>query len=368
MKLYKIAFAAVPLVAALGASVAFGDPISPETPAVKPAQADEEESLGLDNRFQIDAQLRTDVLVKKDAAGKYRSNLREEQSYVRLTTRITENIRAVITTQLDRDLITDGRGATQTFDVENFIKEAYTEVRQVGGQPIAFVIGKQPIPFGQRMLKLPMSRPENPTERLTREEEVFGFTVALDYNFFNLIDKVEMSVFETEAGDLQIGKVDGASIRLSKQLTEKLKLTMSYMHLGNGHDKSLESEDRGTIGLVYTSGAWTAWVEGIAMTNNRDNPNSDYAVTAGVARKLGPGEIAVEASYIQNSLTQLGLGYRMNVTKNLSIGPEVRYTWYDDSTHGARENELQAGVSAVVKLGSSSDNCGKVLFGKGCQN
>ena len=166
---------------------------------------------------------------------------------------------------------------------------------------------------------------------------MIGLTVALaNVPFFDL---VEASAFETTPGDLHIGTIDGGSVRLTKNLTDKISAELSLLHAGHGAAKN---ESRASLGFIYSSGKWTAWVEGIFLRGNEEFPDAGFSVTAGTSRVWGPGKVAVEAVYIQKSLAQIGLGYILQGTPHFSVGPEIRYTRTDNSA-----DNLALGVRAL---------------------
>jgi hypothetical protein len=307
------------------------------------------------DRFSVEGDLGANLLMKKNGDGDYKDNLSLRGFEVKFTGKIAENIRLVIKTMLDRELRKDGANVSSDFDLENFIKEAYIKIDNVGGQPIAFVVGKHEIAFGQNHAGMPMYH-NNPVYDLAKQDQVIGFTVALNYNLFGLVDSVEASVFETEAGDLSIGDVDGVSIRLTKALSKKITLEVSGMHKGNG---DAEEEQRLSVGLLYRSGSWTAWAEGLYLKNNEAYPDSDFALTGGVSKEMGPGTLTVESTWIQDSLLELGLGYKLYITENVMVGPELRYTVYDGDDLG--DGELVFGARTEVTFGKKPAK--KYLFG-----
>ena len=152
---------------------------------------------------------------------------------------------------------------------------------------------------------------------LTRVDEVFGVTMRLDTDFFGLIDSVEFSTFENEAGDLDIGDMDNFAVRVNSQITDQISASASYMNRNDGTDG--DREHRASIGFIYSDGAWNAWVEGIGMVNNTQYPDADFGATVGASRDLGFGTVAVEYNYIQDSLHQIGIGFQTEIADGLTI-------------------------------------------------
>lgn len=291
-------------------------------------------------KWSWDGQLPVDVIATPGAEKS--SQIRMQDFEIKVNREISENIRASVKFKLDRALYENGSFLPQTFNFEDFIKEAKIEVRNIGGKPVALVIGKQEMAFGVDTTKMPIP-PESPVHNLVVQNEVIGFTVALEQDF-NLFDKVELSGFETKAGDLQIGTFDGAAVRISKNITEQIKVAVSAMHLGNGYDKTLGSENRQSVGLVFKSKDenYELWTEAVRFDNNQLYKNSRSAISVGGARKFGPGSVTVEATLVPGSLRQIGIGYNLELRKNLYVGVEVRGTQYDPIT----------GMQSVTQVGS----------------
>lgn len=242
----------------------------------------------------------------------------EELAYLnallRISATISDDIKLVIALKLRLIFSEQGAQLPADFDLEKWISEAYITIRNFGGAPVAVIVGKHRIAFGQNISEMPMFEHNSPLYNMTRYDEVIGFTVMLqNVPFFDL---VEISKFETGRGDLDIGEINGSAVRLTKQLTEKIKSEISYM--------SRDSDRTVSLGFVFDDGHWTVWSEGVYREN------SDYGLTIGAAHKLGPGRVMIEGSYLKDSLRQLGIGYELSLQDNVTIGPEVRYTEYDN--------------------------------------
>jgi opacity protein-like surface antigen len=68
----------------------------------------------------------------------------------------------------------------------------------------------------------------------------------------------------------------------------------------------------------------------------------------GLSRKFGPGVATMEITYIDQTLLQLGIGYSLDITENLSVGAEVRHTHQHSG-----ERDTAVFVRVTVRLGSS---------------
>lgn len=225
----------------------------------------------------------------------------------------------------------------------------YIEIREVGGSPIAIIIGKQPMAFGQNVQAMPFFE-NNPLADLQEIKEVYGITVDLTEGLFGIFDQAEVSVFETGKGDLELGKVDGVSIRLSKMITDQWLVTLSHADLGND-GQSTGRERRTSVGLIgeTSDGTLVGWVEGMYFSNSPEYQNSNFAITVGgMMRVHETTDIIVEYNWVEKELQEIGVGVRTALTSNLSIGAEVRYRNYVE-----RDNEVVFGIMLTYTFGNS---------------
>ncbi|MBI3534370.1 MAG: hypothetical protein HY072_02635, partial [Deltaproteobacteria bacterium] len=143
--------------------------------------------------------------------------------------------------------------------------------------------------------------------------------------YTSIIDSVEVSTFETSRFDLKIdtNKLDGIATRLTKEILDGTTIEASYLHAGNG---SSPNENRGSLGVVSELDEnYTAWVEGLYFDNFNGLWNSNYGITGGVSRKLGPGELVVECTRIQDTQTQEAIAYKCWITPNIMFGPQMTF-------------------------------------------
>ncbi|PIP90288.1 MAG: hypothetical protein COW01_02460 [Bdellovibrionales bacterium CG12_big_fil_rev_8_21_14_0_65_38_15] len=271
-------------------------------------------------------------------------------SYVSLSAGFKDKVRAVVTARLDRIFEDSSLTLNEQFKLGEFIHEAYIEIRDVGGKPIALVIGKQPIAFGQRIQAMPLFR-DNPMDDLQRIDQVYGFTVDLQEGLFGLFDQVEISAFESGAGDLEIGKIDSLSVRLSKMLTDQWMLTASHASVGHTGTNN-GRETRTSIGLIgeSTDGYLVGWAEAVFFSNNPRHQNSNFAFTVGgMIRISETSDVVIEYNSIKNEVREVGLGLTTALTRNLSAGAEVRWIDHLDTD----QQELTFGVSMTYTFGSN---------------
>ena len=273
-----------------------------------------------------------------------------DSSYISLNAEWKNKIRLVLTGKLEAIFNDNSVEFNDDFSIEEFIQEAYIEIKEVGGTPIAVIVGKQPIPFAQNVQAMPIFS-NNPLADLQVIDEVYGLTVDLTEGLFGIFDQVEISAFETEDGDLSIGSIDGVSVRLSKMLTDNILLTVGHAELGNSHLSS-GSESRTTVGLIGESddGMLVGWVEGMYFSNSPTYPNSSFAITAGaMVRVHRTTDVIVEFNYVEKELYQYAIGTRTALTENLSLGAEVRYNDYI-----VGDNEIVFGVNLTYTFGSNT--------------
>lgn len=289
----------------------------------------------------------------------YASNLRVQSTNIKLTAEVAKGIRAVVKASIDQDLRVNGADVGSTFDSKKFLEEAYIEVKmdELTGTPVAVVIGKQAMAFGQQMSNLPMYK-DNLLYSANTIKDVIGVTVKLDNRLLGqAFDSLEVSAFETGANDMEIGDGRGLSIRASKQLTETLKATVSsaFMEradLGNKSEHLRDLERRSTLGLVYDNGngTWKAYAEGIIINGEAAYADARYGATGGATIKAGPGVVAIEYSYLEKVAQEVAVAYNVPVGQFLTVSPEVRHTFEQDS--GAA-SDTRIGVRMKASFGDN---------------
>lgn len=202
--------------------------------------------------------------------------------------------------------------------LEELLTEAYVEVKNVGGKNVAFIIGKHPIAFGGDLPTLPNG--DTDLDANTREfKEVIGFTVQLSE--LGIFDLVELSGFESESGDLTLGSINGASIKVSKEVLKDLSVTASAMTGKDGSDR----EWRGSVGFIYESGKWTTWAEGQYLRGNIEYPEANHIVKSGLSFGEEGNKIVLVATAVENLFSEIGIGYEYGITRNATVGPQIRY-------------------------------------------
>lgn len=316
------------------------------SPSQVMAQSNDLELLDGDFRIGYEGEINSNGLASTEG----RSSLNFRESYISLNAEWKNKIRLVLTAKLEEIFKNNEVSFNDDFSLEEFIEEAYIEIKEVGGSPIAIIVGKQPIPFSQKVQAMPLFM-ENPVASLQSINEVYGLTVDLTEGLFGIFDQVEISAFETEKGDLKLGTIDGVSVRLSKMLTDNILLTMGHAEMGNSH-LNTGHERRTSVGLIAESndGMLVGWVEGMFFSNNPTYPNASFAITAGgMVRVHRTTDVVVEFNYVENTLNQYAIGTRTALTANTTLGVEVRYNDYQDG----RDNDVVFGVNLNYSFGSS---------------
>jgi hypothetical protein len=262
--------------------------------------------------------------VQKHASNGTDSSAMFTNTNIKLTAELSENVKAVLMFRIRQELSAKGYTGQA---IEKILSEAYIQIDHVGGKPVAFIIGKQTVPFGNLQIKLP-NYELDPIVGINYQRDVIGFTVQLeDTGFFDL---VEASVFETKAGDLSIGEIYGASVRLTKEVNDKVKIVSSAMHKGNGSGRD---EERQTVGFLFNDGHWTLWAEGIHMDGHKKYPDSKWSAVAGAEYKIDKDQrVVAEISYINDALTRISLAYEVQVAKDVYVSPEMAYITRSDGT------------------------------------
>lgn len=309
-------------------------------------QSNDLELLGGDFKVGYEAEINSNAMASTEG----QNGMNFEDSYISLNATWKNKIRLVLTGKLEEIFKENKVSFNDDFSIEEFIEEAFIEIKEVGGSPVAIIVGKQPIPFSQKIEAMPIFS-NNPLADLQTINEVYGLTVDLTEGLFGIFDQVEISAFETEKGDLSLGTIDGVSVRLSKMLTDNILLTVGHAEMGNNH-LTTGHERRTTVGLVAESndGMLVGWVEGMFFSNNPTYPDSSFAITAGgMVRVHRTTDVIVEFNYVEKELNQYAIGTRTALTSNLSLGVEVRYNDYHDN----RDNDVVFGVNMTYSFGSS---------------
>lgn len=144
------------------------------------------------------------------------------ESTITLSAGIRNKIRAVLTFKLEEMIESGDLKWNDDFDVEEFIKEAYIEIKNIGGIPMAVIVGKHQMAFGENVEEIPFPHLNPAHTDILEIDEVMGLTLRLD-GVLGLFDSLDISFFEQNEGDLELGEVNGFSVKLTKNLSSTLR-------------------------------------------------------------------------------------------------------------------------------------------------
>jgi hypothetical protein len=302
--------------------------------------------IGSDFTFSADALVNLDLGMQEGGS----ANLRSKDSLLRLSASFSNIIKASIALKLDAD--TNGNSKDKVIDLKDLLKEANIVIRNINGVPVAVVIGKQPMAFGQGFDG--MIRPDQNSMRdMLRKEKVVGFTVALDKRMlYGILDSVEVSAFNSNKDSLNIGDLDGYSVRVKKNLSTNTQATFSHLKANN--------DKRTAIGLIWSNGEMTAWVEGVRIENM---DGKTQAVTAGVMKELDnigdlKNRIVAEITWVKDLFVEVGVGYEIQFTDNFKVGAELRRR----QEEGKDNPDYNFGIRGTYKTGATVRPDGSLLF------
>lgn len=277
----------------------------------------------------------------------YEASLKADVN-LRFEVLMREGIKAVVKARLEQTLVNNGKSQDwQKVEIEKLVEEAYIQIEtdKISGLPRAVITaGKQTMAFGQAMTELPMFR-DNLLYNLNAEREMIGLTVTLPTNFLKVVDSVAISMYENGAGDFKIADEKGMSIKVSKAVTDQLKVQASALVKENKNQA--DNETRGSLGFVYAGadGKYKVWAEGLVFDNNPSLPNTRYGGQIGGSYQLGKGAVVVEYQYLEKQAKELAVAYNLPVNSWLVIAPEVRFRSNDNGTKDTR-----VGLQARVQL------------------
>ncbi|MCY4645078.1 MAG: hypothetical protein OXB88_10710 [Bacteriovoracales bacterium] len=231
--------------------------------------------------------------------------------------------------------------------MEEFLSDASIQIRNINDQLTAIIIGKQYIPFGQRVSHLPpASSWENPIQNVRLITDTIGFSVELSElpTLKSVVDFVELSVFESSEFDLSVDGGLGIAARLTK-IFEKGNLehevTVSYAQKENDHLPFREgTEQRFSVGLISESSFsedFFSWVEWIYFDNHPYYRGQDnQALILGMTSTIFNDKTywTAEVSLSPDHASNYSVGMWYNVAQKLGlqtlVGGEYRHNEYKD--------------------------------------
>jgi hypothetical protein len=282
----------------------------------------DEELVEQDFSLQLDGRFMADTFFSEITEGAPSVNLNE--SFISLSASYRERIKLVLIANLGH-LVENGEVAlNENIDIEKFIRDAYIELRNINDIPVAIIIGKHPITFGQNIQEMP-GWANGPLRNLQEIREVYGVTITLTRSILGAFDQIDYSIFEQESGDLSLGKLNGHNLRLTKYLNEQLLLTIGLQQKENLDQTKNRQARVGLVGMDK-SGKFIGWAEGMIFSNDPNYPESNFALTMGASYQfIKNTKVVVEFNLLEKELIQLGLGVKTTINKSLTAGVDVRF-------------------------------------------
>ena len=285
----------------------------------------------------------------KQSDNKDESDFRTKDAEIKAQLMLGKQLKAVVKLELEQYFEDNGIVVLNSKSVAKAIEHAYLAfVPAKDGSVIAKVVfGKHRVAYGTDLAYTAMYQ-DGLYYDIARQDEVIGMTITLRPQ--TIIDQLSVSVFENGEGDLDIADTYGASFKAYKALSKAFVATLSGMWKETG---AADDEYRVEIGLLYRNKAngITGYARGTLMENHPTFGDA-YAAVIGLVKELGNGwgRAVLEGSYIEDYASQLTFAWLFNPFggKNIQVGPEVRYTSYDnpviiagksvteDTTYGVR--------------------------------
>ena len=336
-----------------------GDAIEKGTfPTLKQA-IDDQWSSESKERIKVNAVMNADLIYSKNSSGKYRDSLKLVRNDVVIEARISDMVKAVVGFELNRTLRESGSDVSDDFNSDEFLAQFEIQVKPdfLNGGYVA--VGKL-LEVGPEIPTELLRHQGSPIEDLNEIRQVYGFAVHLP-NFLNFLD-VQATVFETSEYDLDIRGGVGGNIVLSKNFLENRLKVQSGLTVLQHQDEG-ETEVRVPVSLFYkVSDAWKVYGEAIYFKNNEDYPDSQFALSGGTSYEIAKGvKLVLEGTYVEKALYELATGAVFEVSRNVTVGPEVRYTVYDGEN--LSDGHLSFGGRVRVVFGPDFENSEYILDG-----
>lgn len=317
----------------------------------------DQELIEQDFSLQLDGRYTSDTFFT-DIPGSA-PNLNLNESFVSLSAAYKERIKLVLIANLGHLIETNDLSFNQNIDVEKFIRDAYIEIRNINDVPVAIVIGKHPITFGQNIQEMP-GWANSPLRDLQEIREVYGVTITLTETLLGAFDQIDYSIFEQEKGDLSLGKLNGHNLRLTKYLNEQILMTIGLQSKENNDQSKNRQARLGFVGM-NKSGKLLGWAEGIIFSNDPNHPESNFALTIGGSYQfVGTSKVVMEFNLIEKELIQLGLGVKTTVNNSLSAGVDLRFG--RNLQTGELEYFLGFNLSYSFNIGTNDDKNQELLL------
>jgi hypothetical protein len=280
----------------------------------------------------------------------FESNWKTKDVNIKLEAQFNDAVKAVLVAELNRNLVIDGENVSSKFSWETFLEEAYIQIDydKINNTPIALVFGRIDSTYGTTFRGMAITH-RDLIYADTYYKYVWGVAVVLKKELLkDILDKVEISVFENSENDFDFGGGAGAAIRISKTLTKALKMKASV--LASKIEKKDDYDKKAMVTFIYgsTSGRWKAYINGLVLDGKYDD--SRLGASAGFMFDLWKGEVAMEISVLQSIAKEIGLAYHIPVGEFIKIAPEFRYRF--DIENKETDEEFSIGVRTTLDFGT----------------
>ena len=100
----------------------------------------------------------------------------------------------------------------------------------------------------------------------------------------------------------------------------------SFLRKGNAYNPELLSETKSSLAGIWIQDPRTFWVEAVSLFHSPLYPDAHFGITTGVGNMMGPGQLNIEWTGIQQTLNQTCLGYQWFLNRYWTLGSTYRYT------------------------------------------
>ncbi|TNF30702.1 MAG: hypothetical protein EP319_04280 [Deltaproteobacteria bacterium] len=248
---------------------------------------------------------------------------------------LNDHLRAVLIATIRDQLSGNQNGDLEYEQISEMIYSSYIEIRQIGGRPIALILGKYASNFGTENPRFQNYIYRDEYELTARPGRVLGISVEVNEEILGAT--FAASVYRPYVGQGEYLGLAGGSYSLKKELIENLVLKYSSMI-----NLDLQStEIRQSLELVYTTDKFEIWSNVQRFNNVYMAGRLVYGVSFQVGAEYGLTErtsLIVQYSVVENVLSKFETGVEFELREgSLYLFPSVsRY-----NREGAVENSYR---------------------------
>ena len=277
-----------------------------------------------DDDVKISGAVEVQYLRSSDTlAAKGGDEVKPEEIYITIDKEVSE------TTALRIKL--DGADMNKSTHSHKMVEEAYIEFKNILGQPLSLIYGKDEMPFGQDYEKFFISSRTHGFEI----DKVWGFHAIYKVDG---LGKVSAAVFERDTTkDVAMTESFAAEVKADK-LSSDFSIEASYAKRGKEEGAAEEDETRYSVGAVYKVGALTLHAEHTGFSDYDFTKGRDLDVTlVGVDYKVGKALAMVryeasDDSVAGNEDERIAYGLSYKLDKNTTAAVEYQTTSYDSAS------------------------------------